>query len=393
MFTIDAHLDLSMNAMEWNRDLRQPVMAIRKREAGLTDKPDRAKGTVALPELLARVRDGLYVGRIWYTYPINGLRAGDFTCTVVGDSFTIRDGRLAAPLKAKTLRINDNVTRLLGSGRLSSPGELVAWSHIDADGRGRLERYAKAHGTRPATVLIALLGAYLARATRRRDVVISLPTTARGTRELRTVPAMVASVLPLRFDVPDDARLADVAEVIDGKLLGLLKHGRYRGEDLGRELAEIDPDWRPPTVGVNIMPAAASRYSVGRESQAHMLSSGPVGELEFILVLETAGHPIEIGLRVHADDAPLAQRCAADLDDFLTAILADLDAPLGTFDVAPAPSLAENPEADHVGESSEADHIGVAAGHEDTIAGPLALMPATARRRDAGLAVDADLRE
>ncbi|WP_207514508.1 dipeptidase [Longitalea luteola] len=51
MFTIDAHLDLSMNAMEWNRDLRQPVMEIRKREAGLTDKPDRAKGTVALPEL------------------------------------------------------------------------------------------------------------------------------------------------------------------------------------------------------------------------------------------------------------------------------------------------------------------------------------------------------
>ena len=51
MFTIDAHLDLGMNAMEWNRDLRQPVMDIRKREAGLTDKPDRAKGTVALPEL------------------------------------------------------------------------------------------------------------------------------------------------------------------------------------------------------------------------------------------------------------------------------------------------------------------------------------------------------
>lgn len=37
--------------MEWNRDLRQPVMDIRNRETGLTDKPDRAKGTVALPEL------------------------------------------------------------------------------------------------------------------------------------------------------------------------------------------------------------------------------------------------------------------------------------------------------------------------------------------------------
>lgn len=51
MFTIDAHLDLSMNAMEWNRDLRQPVAAIREREQGLSDKPGRAMGTVALPEL------------------------------------------------------------------------------------------------------------------------------------------------------------------------------------------------------------------------------------------------------------------------------------------------------------------------------------------------------
>src|SRR6185369_11918208 len=51
MFTIDAHLDLSMNAMEWNRDLREPVAAIRELEQGLTDKPGRTKGTVALPEL------------------------------------------------------------------------------------------------------------------------------------------------------------------------------------------------------------------------------------------------------------------------------------------------------------------------------------------------------
>lgn len=51
MFTIDAHLDLSMNAMEWNRDLRKPVVEIRQRENNLTDKPDRANGTVALPEL------------------------------------------------------------------------------------------------------------------------------------------------------------------------------------------------------------------------------------------------------------------------------------------------------------------------------------------------------
>lgn len=51
MFTIDAHLDLSMNALEWNRDLRLPVTSINQREEGLSDKPDRAKAVVSLPEL------------------------------------------------------------------------------------------------------------------------------------------------------------------------------------------------------------------------------------------------------------------------------------------------------------------------------------------------------
>lgn len=51
MFTIDAHLDLSMNALEWNRDLTRPLAEINGREHGLSDKPDRAKATVSLPEL------------------------------------------------------------------------------------------------------------------------------------------------------------------------------------------------------------------------------------------------------------------------------------------------------------------------------------------------------
>lgn len=51
MFIIDAHLDLSMNALEWNRDLRKSVKEINAREKGLTDKPDREKATVSLPAL------------------------------------------------------------------------------------------------------------------------------------------------------------------------------------------------------------------------------------------------------------------------------------------------------------------------------------------------------
>jgi membrane dipeptidase len=51
MLIVDAHLDLAMNAIEWNRDLTQPVEAIRAREAGMNDKPDRTRGTVSFPEM------------------------------------------------------------------------------------------------------------------------------------------------------------------------------------------------------------------------------------------------------------------------------------------------------------------------------------------------------
>jgi membrane dipeptidase len=51
MLIFDAHLDLSMNALEWNRDLTRSVADIRQREHGRTDKVDRAQGTVALPDM------------------------------------------------------------------------------------------------------------------------------------------------------------------------------------------------------------------------------------------------------------------------------------------------------------------------------------------------------
>ena len=76
-------------------------------------------------ELLRDVGDGLYLGRIWYTYPVNGLRVGDFTCTVVGDSYVIRDGRLAEPIKANSIRLNDSIHNVLrgviGVGRERHP--------------------------------------------------------------------------------------------------------------------------------------------------------------------------------------------------------------------------------------------------------------------------------
>jgi membrane dipeptidase len=74
MLIFDCHLDLAMNAVEWNRDLTRPLAEIRAREKGLTDKKDRGRGTVCLPEM-RRGRVGLCVATqiARYVKPTNPL--------------------------------------------------------------------------------------------------------------------------------------------------------------------------------------------------------------------------------------------------------------------------------------------------------------------------------
>jgi membrane dipeptidase len=60
LLIMDAHLDLAMNAIEWNRDLTRPIDEIRGREQGKSDRPDRGRGTVSFPEM-RRGRVGLCV--------------------------------------------------------------------------------------------------------------------------------------------------------------------------------------------------------------------------------------------------------------------------------------------------------------------------------------------
>jgi membrane dipeptidase len=51
MLVFDAHLDLGMNALDWNRDLTRSIREIRDREKHLTDKQGRGQNTVCLPAM------------------------------------------------------------------------------------------------------------------------------------------------------------------------------------------------------------------------------------------------------------------------------------------------------------------------------------------------------
>ena len=81
-------------------------------------------------QLLRQVNNGVYIGRIWYTYPVNGITSGDFSGTIIADSYIIKDGRLTAPLQPNTLRMNDNAHRILNHiiGITAHRRPTVRWS-------------------------------------------------------------------------------------------------------------------------------------------------------------------------------------------------------------------------------------------------------------------------
>jgi PmbA protein len=67
-------------------------------------------GDYSRDEIIKDTKDGLLVGRLWYTYAVNPEK-GDFSCTARSGIFTIKDGEIVGP--CKMVRIIDNLQRIL----------------------------------------------------------------------------------------------------------------------------------------------------------------------------------------------------------------------------------------------------------------------------------------
>jgi PmbA protein len=67
-------------------------------------------GDYSIDEIVKETKNGLLVGRLWYTYPVNPEK-GDFSCTARSGVFLINDGEIVAP--SRMVRIIDNLQRVL----------------------------------------------------------------------------------------------------------------------------------------------------------------------------------------------------------------------------------------------------------------------------------------
>ncbi|HET6287572.1 MAG TPA: amino acid adenylation domain-containing protein [Amycolatopsis sp.] len=173
--------------------------------------------------------------------------------------------------------------------------------------RGRLD-FAEAESLRAAAresrtdwapFVIAAAAAFLHRTTGERDVVLGLPVTARRTPLLRTTPAMVSNVVPLRLRVTPSTTMADLVKQTSREVKNALKHQRHRTEDLRRSVG-LPRDQRLHGPTVNILPFDP-RIEFGSHGAAmHNLSVGPVDDLSIVC----QGISPEHGLQVTFDANP-----------------------------------------------------------------------------------------
>lgn len=64
-------------------------------------------------KIIKKVKEGIFIGRLWYTYPVGGYSSGIISGTAIADCYTIKNGRLSEPILPNTIRLEDNIGRMM----------------------------------------------------------------------------------------------------------------------------------------------------------------------------------------------------------------------------------------------------------------------------------------
>ncbi|HWM03537.1 MAG TPA: amino acid adenylation domain-containing protein [Actinophytocola sp.] len=124
---------------------------------------------------------------------------------------------------------------------------------VNAGDAARLRAAADRLGLSWAELAIATTGAYVGRMTGVEDVVLGMPMSARVGRAERDTPGMTTNAVLVRLAVAPGTTVAELAAHTRSVVREAVLHGRYRSEDLARDLglpATGRPLWGPV---VNVM--------------------------------------------------------------------------------------------------------------------------------------------
>ncbi|CDR09437.1 non-ribosomal peptide synthetase [Streptomyces iranensis] len=160
---------------------------------------------------------------------------------------------------------------------------------------------ARKAGTHWSALMIAATAAYLHRMTGKRDIILTLPVSARTDAAMRAHPGMFANVAPLRLDVTPHMRVRDLIRRASKEARKALRHQRYRRIDMVRDLHL--PDGGNNFLGphVNIMSFEYDFDFAGHRVTAHNISNGLVEDLSIMAYDRSDGTGIRIDLNANAD--------------------------------------------------------------------------------------------
>ncbi|WMJ69442.1 amino acid adenylation domain-containing protein [Stenotrophomonas sp. 24(2023)] len=188
-------------------------------------------------------------------------------------------------------------------------------------------------------VLTALGADYVRRMSGLDEAVVGVPFMARLGSAAARVPAMVMNVLPLRV-AASDSSVEAATRSLGRQLVQGRRHGRYRGEQMRRDLGRMGGQQRLHGPLINVQPFYRPIGVPGVQARLDVLCTGPVDELTLgfrgdalaVLDLEIEANP---ALYTPADLQDHAQR----LLHFVSAALAD--GPLQSVPLASAADVQQ----------------------------------------------------
>ncbi|MFD1746887.1 amino acid adenylation domain-containing protein [Rhizobium helianthi] len=142
----------------------------------------------------------------------------------------------------------------------------------------KLSALGKQIGCTLPQCLIALVGAYYARATDCEELTMATMVTARTSPAMRRLPVMMANGVPLRFKIGSDVSWLDLTKQVAQQMMRALRYQRYRYEDMRRDLGMNKQEDQLVRLGVNIEPFNYDLRFDGHPTTAHNLSNGTMSD-------------------------------------------------------------------------------------------------------------------
>ncbi|WP_347303578.1 amino acid adenylation domain-containing protein [Croceibacterium sp. TMG7-5b_MA50] len=159
--------------------------------------------------------------------------------------------------------------------------------------------HARSSGLAWPDLLTALTAAYCRRFVGQQEVVVGVPHMGRMGSASARVPVMVMNVLPLRVGGEETAPLREWLSAVATDLAQIRRHGRYRSEQVRRDLGLIGGDRRLYGPLVNVQPYDRAPRMAGLEVTLHVTGTGPVDDIHFTF----RGDPAR-GLSIEVDANP-----------------------------------------------------------------------------------------